>query len=276
MTEYIGAVGALLTGATAFGMFSVAAVQWRGKDVNTRLAVSQVSSGFSALVACLAYIGIAAGYETIELPGGPFIIARWLDWLFSTPFLMLSVMQLLGADGPRMFLVIWADVFMIVSGAMAAMATALFAKVLFFVVGTSMFVVMGLGVSSAVERAQARQSPQSLDSVDESLVLIGRKLAVLTFCTWSFYPLVTLLGPEFTDTLSSAGLGASAIVLDFIAKVVFSAVIAFSRVQLAVGPKGTGSVREFLDRISPSSRRGSKVTIYRPGDPTPIDRKSVV
>ena len=274
MTEHIGAVGAVLTGATAFGMFGVAVVRWRGQDVNARLALSQAASGFSALVACLAYISIAAGYETIVLPSGPFIIARWLDWLFSTPFLMLSVLLLLGADAPRMFLVIWADIFMIVSGAMAAMATVLFAKVLFFFVGSCMFVIMGLGVASAVERAQARIAAQprsSLDTSDESLVPIGRKLAVLTFCTWSFYPVVTVLGPEFTDTLSSAGLGASAIVLDFVAKVVFSAVIAFSRVQLAVGPKGSGSVREFLDRISPSrSRRGSKVSTFKPDDPPPL------
>ena len=219
MTEHIGAVGAVLTGLTAFGMFGVAAVQWSGQDVNMRLAISQVASGFSALIACLSYVGIAAGYEAIVLPSGPFIIARWLDWLLSTPLLMLSVLLLLGADAPRMFLVIWADIFMIGSGAMAVMATVLFAKILFFVVGSCMFVIMGLGVADAVERAQTRMSAQSgttLDTNDESLVPIGRKLAILTFCTWSFYPVMTLLGPEFTDTLSSAGLGASAIVLDFL------------------------------------------------------------
>lgn len=168
-------------------------------------------------VAAFFYLTMATGSTASNIEGRIFYWGRYLDWVITTPLLLLDLALLALASWRRnvslIITLIVLDVFMILTGLQAGSSLTGFGKGFWFIVSTAAMIVLLYLVytrlfAEASDRGGAVQST-------------FRTLALLTIVLWSLYPIVWLLGTEGFNAVGSTTEVFLFLILDFLAKIGF-------------------------------------------------------
>ena len=105
----------------------------RKKDVFFHITTSVV------LIASLAYLVMALGHSAISTSSGrDFLWARYADWAFTTPLLLIDLGLLAGVSLSEIFFIVLCDILMVVAGFAAAVSTGANAAWPLFIFGCVM------------------------------------------------------------------------------------------------------------------------------------------
>lgn len=188
-----------------------------------------VASFFVCLLAAGAYFAMANGQGvTTTADGREVFYARYIDWAITTPLLLLGLMMVAlppiarGDDSTRdrnalVAGVIGADVFMIVTGVVAALTADETVKYVWYTISCGAFLAVVALLFGPV-RAQAQaQGPQ----------VAGLYRTLLTTLTvlWFVYPVLWLLGTEGTGTIDLTSEVLVFAAIDLAAKVGFGVLL---------------------------------------------------
>ncbi len=199
----------------------------RGRGVrDQKMQEFYIITTFITTIAAAMYFAMATGFGVTEVMVGDEALtiywARYADWLFTTPLLLLDLALLAGANRNTIATLIGLDIFMIGTGAIAAFAATPGTRIAWWGISTGALLVL-LYVLVGTLSANARsQSP-------EVASLFGR-LRNLVIVLWLLYPVVWILGTEGTfGILPLYWETAAFMVLDLSAKVGFGVVLLRSR-----------------------------------------------
>jgi len=183
-------------------------------------------------IATAAYLSMFFGYGLTELPvnyTGPFVEdgalaiywARYADWLFTTPLLLLDLGILANASRNEIGALVGLDAFMIVTGLVGALSKDLLARYVWWTISTIAMIFV-LYYLYSVLTARVRE-------MDEDTQSTFTALRNLVLVLWTIYPILWLVGTEgaqlvplFVETLGF-------MILDVSAKVGFGLILLRSR-----------------------------------------------
>jgi len=189
-------------------------------------------------VAAFFYLTMSTGATSSLIEGRIFYWGRYLDWVITTPLLLLDLTLLALANWRRHVGLIAGlmaiDVFMVLTGLQAGSSLTAFGKGFWFVVSTIALVVLLYLVYTRLF-AEAASRPVSVQST-------FRILALLTIIVWSCYPIVWLLGSAGFDAATSTVEVFLFLILDFLSKIGFGFLLLTNRQALS-DAAGGGQVR---------------------------------
>jgi bacteriorhodopsin len=169
--------------------------------------------------------------ETLEI-----YWARYADWLFTTPLLLLDIALLAGASQRDIGALIGLDAFMIVTGLAATLMKVPVARYAFWTISTiAMIFLLYFLVAAVGEAAQeASEEAQSTFRVLRNLIVIA----------WSIYPVAWLVGTEGLGLVGLFGETLIFMILDVTAKVGFGFILLRSRAVVGESETPTPSAEE--------------------------------
>ena len=178
-------------------------------------------------IATISYYALARGTATITVGGDIIYIGRYLDWLFTTPLLLLSIIVVglpavtdLKQRRERSTLiasVLIADILMIVTGAFADLATNTTDTIVWY--GAScLWLLLVLYLMYGEIKRQAIAHGKAAASV------YTRLLAYLTVA-WVLYPVVWIYGTPGFEIINKSTEAATFAILDVCAKAVFGVLV---------------------------------------------------
>ena len=183
---------------------------------------------FIPAIAAASYFAMATGFGLIEVSVqglGTLDIywARYADWLFTTPLLLLDLALLAGADRNTIYTLVGLDVFMIVTGLVGALATeGQVFRILWWAISTGALLMLLYVLLGTLSEQAQRQSGQ--------VGTLFNRLRNLILVLWSAYPVVWILGTEGGFAIIPLGIETAAfMVLDLAAKVGFGFILLQSR-----------------------------------------------
>jgi len=183
----------------------------------TRLATDPANRAYYAVlgsvtgIATVAYVVMALGYGTLTVGGGELYVARYVDWLLTTPLLVLYL-GLLVRPGRRVLGALIAADVVVIAGGVAADLLSGVAAAAAFLVSTAAFAAL---VYLLVRTLPRRATTRSVCNVTFT------KLRNLTVVLWSLYPVVWLLTGAGFGLLDPATENMVVVYLDFISKAGF-------------------------------------------------------
>lgn len=200
---WVGAIG-MLVGTVAFA--------WAGRDATADTRRYYLTLIGITGIATVAYVLMALGVGSVSVGERIVFVPRYVDWILTTPLIVLFLGLLAGIDRQRFTVSIVLNTVVMVAGMVAALLP-----------GTARFALFGLGAVSFVAlvyylygpiTASARAQP---DGIERLYVRLRNLTAVL----WSIYPLIWVLGPPGLNLLT-ATIGTTLVVyLDLVTKVGF-------------------------------------------------------
>ena len=239
---WIGTIGMLL------GTLYFVARGWNVEDEKRQ--EFYIVTIFITTIAFVNYLAMALGFGLVELTVGGETLdiywARYTDWLFTTPLLLLDLALLAGASRNQIAALVGLDVLMIGTGAIATLtgdlpgpesteAIALLsteaARLVWWGVSTALLLVLLYYLFGALsEQAEAFSSD------------VGAKfsqLRNLVVAIWLVYPFWWIVGTEGLGLISLNIETAGFMVLDLTAKVGFGLLLLSSRKVLDDVSTGT-------------------------------------
>jgi len=186
----------------------------------------QTITFFIVGIAAIAYLAMALkqGYFPILREGQdmaePFYWARYVDWFFTTPLLLLDLALLAGATKEAIVWLLGLDVMMIATGFFAGI-TASDIRYVWFIASALVFVWLLWVLLSEVVKAANQRAPE----VKAKFI----QLAVLLAIVWTIYPILWLLGTEGFNVIGITGEVATFTIIDLIAKVGFGFLLLSNR-----------------------------------------------
>lgn len=187
-------------------------------------------------VAAFIYLTMATGSTSVLIEGRIFYWGRYIDWVITTPLLLLDLALLALASWRRninlIITLIVLDVFMVLTGLQAGSSISEFGRGFWFIVSTIALIVLLYLVytrlfAEAASRGGAVQST-------------FRTLALLTIVVWSLYPIVWLLGTAGFNAVGSTVEVFLFLILDFLAKIGFGFLLLTNRQALSEAAGGGG------------------------------------
>lgn len=179
-------------------------------------------------IAATAYFAMAKGVGDIMIGGVTIQSARYIDWVITTPLLLLSLIVVgvpkLRDSGWSTPFVIIVDVYMIVTGLVAGLCHG-GTKVFFYVVSsiallTVAYYIFGPILAAAKANGGARSK-------------LYMNLGFYLFILWLAYPVVWALGVTGNKAFGFGVENALYAILDLLAKAVFGIVIVLQTKKLA-------------------------------------------
>jgi bacteriorhodopsin len=168
--------------------------------------------------------------------GRVFHYARYLDWLVTTPLLLLDLGALAGISTEDAIMLVILDILMVLAGLAGGLTTGS-ASLFMWILGCFFFVpiVYDLAVTFRV-KAKA---------VGEAASACYEKLFLLTVVLWTAYPVVFYFA-EYANVLPTTAEIGTYMVLDVTAKCVFGLILLTNRDSLeqatsGYAPVGNGS-----------------------------------
>lgn len=205
-----------------FAVAMISTVIFYGMSINTKAQTKLFHYITAVISACfgLAYLMIAMGQSNSFNNGHLVLWVRTIDYLVTTPLLLLDLGLLAGATVEEIVWMSFCDVLMIASGYWASTATTTAAGWVLFAFGCVAYapvvwqLLYGLRVHAA-----ARENP--------AVTRLYNFLSGWTIFLWTAYPLIWILydGAKVMDPDAEAIVHT---VLDILAKVVFGFVLLFS------------------------------------------------
>ncbi len=197
---------------------------WSVSDVEQQLFY--IATIFITTTAFASYLAMATGFGLTEVVVGDRTLdiywARYADWLVTTPLLLFDLALLAGADRNTIATLVGVDVFMIVTGLVAALTPDPAFRIVWWGIssGALLFLLYILVGSLTM---QARERPGDVGNLFQTL-------RNLTVALWVLYPVVWILGTESTLQLVPLYWETAAfMVLDLSAKVGFGFLLLRSR-----------------------------------------------
>ena len=181
-------------------------------------------------IATVAYTAMTLGIGQISVHGAVFYVPRYIDWLLTTPLLVLYLAMLAKPKRRIYRRLVLLEVVVIASGVLAAF-TPTPLDWLSFSAGTVAFLIL-LYYLVSVLPDQAALSAHRPDA-------IFTKLRNLTVVLWSIYPIVWVLGPFGLGLLLVDTEAIVVTYLDLLAKVGFVVIAVNGRDALSVLSKGS-------------------------------------
>ncbi|WP_251329552.1 bacteriorhodopsin [Haloplanus pelagicus] len=214
------AVGAALMGLGAL-YFAV-----RGLDAEgPRSRGLHVVTALVPTIAFGSYLAMALGVGVAEVPvrGGTLEVhwARYADWLFTTPLLLIALGLLVGADTETVFGAVAADAFMIVTGIAATLSGVRLYRYAWWGVSTVAFLLVLYYVFVALGRRARELGEATRETYGVLRGLVG--------VTWAGYPVWWLVGTAGVGLVPPPMEVLGFTFLDLVAKVGFGTVLLRSR-----------------------------------------------
>lgn len=166
----------------------------------------------------LAYTAMATGQGIIEVGGREVYLARYIDWVVTTPMLLWALFSTAYFYRPfekTLFAgLLAADVIMILSGLMADLSTDETHKWLWFSVGVAALVILIATVWGKMRRVAYAQTAE--------LGAAYTKVAAFLTALWILYPLIWFLAPSGTGAIGTTLSIPLLVVVPILSKVGFS------------------------------------------------------
>ena len=200
-----------LVGAVALAAGTLPSIYYLLNDPENKLYYGILAAITS--IAAVSYTLTSFGIGTIPIDGATFYVPRYVDWLLTTPLLILY-MALLCKPGKRLYaLLIGLDIALILFG-VAAIFTEGALSLALFGAGTAAY--LGLAYLLVVEL------PAKADFETDRVAMVFTKLRNVTVVLWTMYPIVWLLAPVGFGFLLPSTEMLVIIYLDIITKVGFA------------------------------------------------------
>ncbi len=200
-----------------------------GKRRTQAEGLQSVLHGIVPIIAACSYLAMATGQGLVTLPtlgtvaAGQaastrvFYYARYIDWTFTTPLLLISLGLTAMRHGPKRHGALvgaaLADVMMIVTAFAFGASLQAWTKWTWFIVSCAAF----LGVYYVIWKTQLEASATQRADVQRTY----RRDATILSVVWLIYPLILAVSPDGMNVLSDAMSVLAIAVLDVIAKVVY-------------------------------------------------------
>jgi len=209
----------------ALGTVAFIAMGWGAGDAHRRrfYTITTLVSGIATVAYLLMFLGI--GVAEVRVDGVVLRIywMRYVDWLLTTPLLLLDLALIAGADRRTIYTLVGLDVGMVLVGAAAALAPlGQTPRLALWALSSVFFVTLLYVLTNRLSERAAWQTGEvaALFSTLRNLVVV----------LWTAYPIVWIFGTESTIGLISLGTETAAFaVLDLAAKVGFGFVLLRSR-----------------------------------------------
>jgi bacteriorhodopsin len=231
----VGTVGMVL------GMLYFIGAGWGEED--PRKQEYYIITAFVPAIAAVSYLAMALGFGATEVVvgGEPRTIywARYADWLFTTPLLLLDLALLAGASRNTMATLVGLDVAMIVTGLLGGLTNrgalgleAEAIRLIWWGVSSGFFVVLLYFLVGTLSR-EAAQRPSDVGQLFSTLRNV-------TIVLWVAYPIVWLVGTEGLNVVGLYAETAGFMILDLLAKVGFGVILVRSRsvIEQATAARG--------------------------------------
>lgn len=178
-------------------------------------------------VAATSYLAMALGLGTVEVAGKHVQIARYVDWIITTPLLLYTLVTLFVPSLPSSVLllaVIALDIYMIITGLLAALDP-----------GNARWGWFALSGLALVLLAAIVYGPLYRYAKTSTTFRFYQVLALYLVLLWFAYPVVWVLSPVGADVISYEVETILYLILDFFAKAVFSVLVLVALVRIADG-----------------------------------------
>ncbi|MFP4188658.1 MAG: bacteriorhodopsin [Halobacteriales archaeon] len=210
---------------------------WLGKDADESYKEFFVITIFITAIAAANYLSMALGFgvTTLEVESAPSFVpiaengsytleifwARYSDWLFTTPLLLLDIALLVKASKETIATLIGLDVYMILTGLAATMSQVWINRIVWWAVSTgALLALLYILVGSLSRKA---------DEMGGDTASLFSTLRNIVIVLWLAYPVVWLIGSEGAALIGLGPETAIFAVLDVLAKVGFGFVLLRSR-----------------------------------------------
>jgi sensory rhodopsin len=194
------------------------------------------------LIATAAYAAMTAGLGYVTVAGTTVYLPRYVQWILATPLIVVYLGLLAGISRRRIAALAVLDV-AAMGAALAAALTTTPVRYGAFVVGAALYVALLYYLRAGLEQAARKRFPAEAADREgggqqrpPAVAALFRKLRNLTVVSWTFYPVVWLLGPLGVGLLAPAAEILLTTYLDLIAKVAFGFIAVNSRAALAELP----------------------------------------
>ena len=175
-----------------------------------------------AIAAC-AYLAKNTGMGELVVYGTAVPIARYLDWILTTPLMLYELCHIGGADTATTMVVIVSDILMLATGIFAACLSRVDhtrLMLVWFSIGCVFYVVM-------VSVLHGKVATGTVHNESDDTQRLFYHLERLTLATWSFYPVVVFLGRAQLKMISKSTEDTMLCVLDCLAKLGMEGLIVF-------------------------------------------------
>lgn len=140
----------------------------------------------------LAYMAMALGQGKVEAAGQIAHYARYVDWIVTTPLLLLSLswtaMQFIKKDWTLIGFLISTQVVVITTGLIADLSARDWVRYLWYICGVAAFLVVLWGIWVPL-RAKSKSQGRELSELHD-------KLTVYLTVLWIGYPIAWIIGPS--------------------------------------------------------------------------------
>ena len=198
-------------GAVALALGTIPSVYYAVRDEQNR----QYYGVLAAItgIATVAYALTSLGVGSIPVAGATFYTPRYVDWLLTTPLLILYLTMLCKPGKQLYALLIGTDVALIVLGVAAIFTQGVLSLTLFSLGGVAYLALAYLLVTELPKRASF---------ASERVGMVFAKLRNVTVVLWTLYPVVWLLAPVGFGLLEPGTEMMVIVYLDIITKVGFA------------------------------------------------------
>ena len=198
-----------------------------GKHRTPLEQLQSMTHGVVPLIAACSYLAMATGQGAVHLPitdgSAPlgatriFYYARYVDWTFTTPLLLLTLSMTAMHGGPKragtILGVILADVMMIVTAFAFGASEVPAVKWTWFIVSCAAFLAVYYVIFVPHMQANATERDDIRDTYKRNAVI----LSVL----WLIYPIILAVAPDGARIIDDAAAVLAIAVLDVVSKVVY-------------------------------------------------------
>lgn len=185
-------------------------------------------------IAATAYYAMANNIGDLSIAGNTFQSARYIDWLVTTPLLLMSLV-LVGLPrkaknrGWILMSLIFADVYMIVTGFIASIVST-DTKWMWYTLSSAALVVIAYFLYGSI-LSEVRKT------ADAKVSRLYTGLALYLSALWLAYPILWLLGTTGQGKIDFKTENAIYAILDLAAKVVFGLLLVYNIKVLSVDAK---------------------------------------
>ncbi|WP_245894146.1 bacteriorhodopsin [Chamaesiphon polymorphus] len=140
----------------------------------------------------LAYMAMALGQGNVEVAGRIVHYARYIDWMVTTPLLLLTLawtaMQFVKKDWTLIGFLMSTQIVVITTGLIADLSAQTWVRYLWYICGTVAFLIVLWGIWVPLQAKARGQGSE--------LAKLYKKLTTYFTVLWIGYPVVWIIGPS--------------------------------------------------------------------------------
>ncbi|MEF8802152.1 MAG: bacteriorhodopsin [Halolamina sp.] len=218
-------------------------------ETNERRQEFYIVTIFITAIAFVNYLAMALGFglTTVTIAGEdlPIYWARYTDWFFTTPLLLIDLGLLAGANRNQLASLVGLDMLMIGTGAIATLSAGAGAlsvgarRLVWWGVSTAFLLVLLYMLYGTLE--------DRLDELGADVRSTFETLRTLIVVVWLVYPVWWLVGTEGLNVVGINIETAGFMVLDLVAKVGFGYILLTSRSALDAVSSASGTAEVAAD-----------------------------